>query len=49
MGKWRNVKQKPFRQIQAYSPIFRHIQAYTDICSHNRHIQAYSEIFSAIF
>ena len=41
MGRWGNVKQKPFKQIQAYSHIFRHIQAYSDISRHN---QAYSGI-----
>ena len=46
MGKWRNVKQKPFRQTYAYSRIFRHIQTYPDII---RHIQAYSGIIQAYF
>ena len=39
MGKWENVKQKPFRQIWAYSRIFRDIQTYSDIN------QTYSGIF----
>ena len=34
---WVNVKQKPFRHIQANSGIIRHIQEFF------RHIQAYSE------
>ena len=34
---WVNVKQKPSRQIQAYSGVIRHIQGLF------RHIQAYSE------
>ena len=34
---WVNVKQKPFRQIQAHSGIIRHIQELF------RHIQAYSQ------
>ena len=41
MGKWVNVKQKPFRQfrhIHPYFGIFRHIQTYLD------HNQAYSGI-----
>ena len=42
MGKWGKVRQKPFRQIQAYSRMFRHISAYSDISRHN---QAYSEPF----
>ena len=37
MEEWGKVKQKPLRQIQAYSHIFRHIQTYSGI------IQAYSE------
>ena len=40
MGKWGNIKQKPFRQIQAYSHIFRHIQTHSDKFIHN---QAYSQ------
>ena len=40
--KWGNVKQKPLRQIQAYSGVFRHMKAYSDII---RHIQAYSSRF----
>ena len=32
MGKWGNVKQKPFMQIQAYSAIFRHILEYSEPC-----------------
>ena len=44
MGKRGNVKQKPFRQIQAYSRIFPHIQTYPDIV---RYIQAYSGIIQA--
>ena len=47
MGKWGKVKQKPFKQIYAYSRIFRHIDAYSDISRHNQAylgiIQAYSE------
>ena len=42
MGKWVNVKQKPFRR--------RHIPAYSDIFRHPgiiRHTQAYSEIIQA--
>ena len=35
--KWMNVKQNPFRQIQAHSGIIRHIQ------ESSRHIQAYLE------
>ena len=44
MEKWGNNKQRPFRQILAYSRIFRHIQAYSDISIHN---QAYSGIIQA--
>ena len=40
-----NVKQKPSRQIQAYSCIFRHIQAYSNISRHN---QAHSGIFCTL-
>ena len=36
MGKWGNVKPKPFTQILAYFHIFPHIRAYSGI-------QTYSE------
>ena len=36
MGKWGNVKQKPFRQIWAYSRMFWHIPAYSDISRCNQ-------------
>ena len=41
MGKWENVKQKPFRHIQAYSGISRHNQTYS---GNSGNIQAYSEL-----
>ena len=44
MGKWGNVKQKPLRQIQAFSHIFQHIQTYSDVI---RHIQTHSGIIQA--
>ena len=48
MGKCGNVKQKPFRQIYAYSCIFRQIQTHLNTFRHNKTIQTYSGIIQTI-
>ena len=43
-----NVKQKPFRQIQVYSCIFQHIEAYSDIVKLSVIFTNYSGIFKTL-
>ena len=47
---WRHVKEKPFRQIQAYSRTFWHNQAFSNIFKHKSGMSRNcSDIFRTLF
>ena len=49
MSKWGNIKQKPFRQILAYSRIFQPIQECSDISKHSQPHSGILRNYSGIF